>query len=288
MEVKIFIYGILCGASAIVLIAMLISRISHIGENFRCYRCRQNYYKLLSGTLDNGITWNIDNKGTLHITGTGKIEEYLMPWTAYCDEIKNAVISNGIVNIAPSMFEYCSYLTNVTIPDSVKTIGEYAFGHCLNLREIHIPCGVTNIDEGAFHDCINLTEITIPDTVAKIGISAFDGCENLQSVKLSNSLSEISEHMFHHCEKLQEIVIPDNVTRINEFAFYDTPLAAYKGLEKITIPKSVVVIENNAFNGCGKLADVYYSGTKEDWDKIDIGSCNLELVNANIHFTDEN
>ena len=39
-----------------------------------------------------------------------------------------------------------------------------------------------------------------------------------------------------------------------------------------------------AFNGCVGLKDVYYSGTREGWNAIDIGSNNDCLTNATIHY----
>ncbi len=48
-------------------------------------------------------------------------------------------------------------------------------------------------------------------------------------------------------------------------------------LKRITIPKSVTRIEENAFKDCDSLEDVYYEGTLEEWRKIDIVSGKYEV-----------
>ena len=43
-----------------------------------------------------------------------------------------------------------------------------------------------------------------------------------------------------------------------------------KNLRRITIPKRVREIKRNVFAGCHSLEDVYYEGTREEWEKINI------------------
>ena len=49
------------------------------------------------------------------------------------------------------------------------------------------------------------------------------------------------------------------------------------GLKRITIPKCVKRIEENAFKCCDSLEDVYYEGTLEEWRKIEIVSEKYEV-----------
>lgn len=56
----------------------------------------------------------------------------------------------------------------------------------------------------------------------------------------------------------------DNVLAIGEALFQD-----YTSLTSITIPDSVNQIDTNAFSGCVNLRSVYYTGTIEEWAKID-------------------
>ena len=58
-------------------------------------------------------------------------------------------------------------------------------------------------------------------------------------------------------------------------------------LKSVTIPKSITNIKEGAFMDCPNLEDVYYDGTKEDWNKILIEENNDDLLNATIHYAKE-
>ncbi len=86
--------------------------------------------------------------------------------------------------------------------------------------------------------------------------------------------------------KDKDIIIPmaspdgDIVTSIDSSAF------AGEEITSITIPATIEEIGRKAFNGCDSLTDVYYEGSKEEWEVLcdSIGSNNAPLLDANIHF----
>ena len=88
--------------------------------------------------------------------------------------------------------------------------------------------------------------------MTSIGICAFAGCENLTSVTLPDGIKHIEVEAFTMCPALTSITIPDSVTDIGIVAFY----------------------------GCDKLDTVYYSGTKDKWNNIEIDVYNDPLVAA--------
>ena len=51
-----------------------------------------------------------------------------------------------------------------------------------------------------------------------------------------------------------------------------------------TIPDSITSIGDYAFYGCSSLKNVYYSGTKQQWNEITIGNGNNDLKYATIHY----
>lgn len=70
---------------------------------------------------------------------------------------------------------------------------------------------------------------------------------------------------FQGNDKVTDIILRSGVWGI--------PDAAFKGctnLKRLTIPKNVKKIGQDVFAGCDSLEDVYYEGTKEDWEKIEI------------------
>ena len=51
-------------------------------------------------------------------------------------------------------------------------------------------------------------------------------------------------------------------------------------VETVYIPANIVLIDKDAFSGCENLTKVLYSGTKEEWEKIDIKPGNDDLKHA--------
>ena len=78
---------------------------------------------------------------------------------------------------------------------------------------------------------------------------------------------------------ITSVTIPYTVTVIGEYAFADC-----KELETVIIGKGVEVISYGAFDSCQKLTNIYYEGTEEEWNQIDIGASNHCLYDLTIHF----
>ena len=222
-----------------------------------------------------------------------------------CSSLTNIEIPNSAMSIGERAFYNCRNLTSVTIPDSVTSISDYAFYNCSSLTSVTIPDSVTSISDYAFYGCRSLTGVTIPDSVTSIGNYAFYNCTSLTSVTIGNSVTTIGSEAFSNCTSLTSVTIPDSVTSIGSYAFaYCHALksvtlgnsvtsidycafAFCAALKSITIPVSVTSIGRSAFYGCSKLADVYYTGTEEQWNSITIGPSNEPLLNATIHFGEE-
>lgn len=66
---------------------------------------------------------------------------------------------------------------------------------------------------------------------------------------------------------IKKIIINDGVTSIGSGAFSD-----HINVTDVTIPYSVTDIGEYAFHSCYDLSDVHYSGTKEQWCKINFGT----------------
>lgn len=137
-----------------------------------------------------------------------------------------------------------------------NAIPDEAFSDCNSLTSVTIPNGVTNIGFGAFSRCSKLNSVIIPDSVISIGMSAFEQCSSLRSVTIGNSVTRIGYETFYGCSNLTSVTIPNSVTSIRQ----------------------------KAFANCNSLTDVYYSGSWEQWEKVEIGSENEPLTNVTIHY----
>ena len=166
-----------------------------------------------------------------------------------------------------------------TIPSGVTSIGGSAFSDCDRLTTIVIPSGVTSIGDDAFSLCNGLTTIEIPSGVTSIGFHAFAGCLGLTAIKLPSSVVSIGDYAFSVCRGLTAIEIPSGVTSLSSFAF-----SQCSALTTIAIPSSITKISYGAFDQCDGLTDVYYAGTKAQWDAVKIERQNDTLINATIHY----
>lgn len=151
-------------------------------------------------------------------------------------------------------------LTSFSIMDSVPAETFKFFG---SLKSIRLPASITSIGEGAFYRCYSLTDIRIPASVTLIGDKAFKDCESLKTVIIPDGLTSIGRSAFAGCTSLSSVTIPNSVTSIGEYAF-----SRCSSLTSIRIPKSVTSIGEGVFYECTQLRDIYFSGSKKQWNEI--------------------
>ena len=174
-------------------------------------------------------------------------------------------------------FYQCKKLETVKLPKTIEEIEDLAFSNCSNLKSINLPQGLKHIGERAF-EFSGLSVVNIPESVETIGYGAFSCCDKLTVVQLPSNLKEIEEFTFYDCFSLQTVTIPKRVKRIGQYAFSDSVF-----LSSVYIPASVTDIEYGVFQNCESLKDVWYAGTQEQWDAINIASGNQELKKAKLH-----
>ena len=114
-----------------------------------------------SGTIpDSKITWKLDSKGWLTISGSGDCKAFTgkddQPWAEYRDQITQ-VWFDGMESLAiPDLaywFEDCTSLTTAEIPSTTPAIGRHAFYNCPLLTKLSIYYGehmLDSIGEDAF------------------------------------------------------------------------------------------------------------------------------------------
>lgn len=228
---------------------------------------------------------------------------------------KSYRIPDSVSSIDSRAFYHAANLESVTVPNSVTSIGWCAFENCGSLKTIaveegnknysslngalcnktrttlicypagkaelsySVPNEITYIDDYAFAGCEALQYVTIPDSVTFIGGLAFLYCSSLEKVELPDSITSIPQEMFNGCVNLKIVRIPDSITSIKNYAF-----TSCNALQSIGIPASVTSIGKGAFS-CNNLRDVYYSGSKAQWEQIEgLGESKLISDNITIHY----
>ena len=159
---------------------------------------------IASGSCGDNAAWELDNEGTLKITGSGPMADNSTnhtPWEAYKHQIRHVVIGRDITAIGKFNFFWCSKLETVTFEEGsqLDRIGWGAFGYS-SLPAITIPDSVTRIDGYAFYYCSKLTDVAISE---------------------NSKLESLGEYAFKADTKMTSLYIPDGVTKIGTAIFKD-------------------------------------------------------------------
>lgn len=115
--------------------------------------------------------------------------------------------------------------------------------------------------------------------VAYIGNNAFSNRSSITSITIPNTVTSIGTYAFSNCTGLTSVVIPESMIEIKSGAF-----SGCSSLKSIIIPKGIYHIRDRVFSDCTNLTDVYYAGTKSQFDGIVSKSFNDPLFNATIHY----
>lgn len=176
-----------------------------------------------------------------------------------CDKNGNCIRCNA-QNVCSKYFvaEEKVIITNIATLESIVNDGSYLTAYNGNDQDVVIP----SMFEGVvvkglymtFSGNSTMRSVYIPDTVENIGHHAFY-CSDLQTVRMPTSLKMIAQNAFLYCD-----------------------------IKTIYLPKSVTSIGDGAFAYCGSLTTVYYEGTQEEWNEINVSGNNNDLMGANVVF----
>lgn len=199
--------------------------------------------KFVQGTCgtdgnEDAVKWNVDNNGTLTVTGTGAIRNYdehymTMPWLVAQLYINKIVIGEGITSVGDFTFEGAWNVTDISFPSTLESIGENAFMHNANVKTL-----------------------VLPDALQTIGQSAFEDCASIDSIHFGNSLKEIQRRAFYSCHSIKSLYFPSTLTRIGEYA-----IAYIDSLRYFNIPEGTTIADR-AFSGTEKVKRIDCLGTK--------------------------
>ena len=210
---------------------------------------------IIGDTCGENLTWTLDDKGELFISGTGEMYNWTnnssVPWAEYREKIKTVVVEDGVSTIGGCAFASCTNLTGVSLPGSLVSIGHKAFMSCGNLMSVDLSEGLRTIDSGAFYDCGSLTGIDLPDSLTSIGDSAFYGC-GLTGIDIPDNTASIGACAFYGCGSLTKVNLPDSLTSINDYVFTSC------GFARIDLPENLDSIGMCAFSNCGNLTSINF------------------------------
>lgn len=187
---------------------------------------------LASGSCGDRLDWKLTHRGTLIISGDGKMEDYSFryhaPWSDYSEDIRSIFISEDVHSICEWAFAYCSRVRSISVEQGNRSFvsvdgalytwdqSELLLYPKNVIGQLVLPESVRIIRSFAFTDGM-LTEAVISENVVAIGANAFCGCSSLKSVTIGAGVREISVDVFSGCLRLGKLVIesvdcqiPDN------------------------------------------------------------------------------
>ena len=238
---------------------------------------------------------------------------------AGCENLKNIAIGSGVLSIGEKAFSGTGYyndksnwnngtlyisdclididndfnsIDDYTIKENTRVIADQAFFDCANLSSINVSNNNKNYssNDGVLFNKSQTELITypadkadgkyiVPNSVMTIDKYAFYGCRNLIGVTIPETLTSIDEFSFFNSASIESINIPNSVKNICQNSFNGCT-----SLKNVIIPNSITNISVGAFGNCQNVKNVYFTGTQEEWKKINIEIDNDSLEKANIYY----
>ena len=275
--------------------------------------------EIASGSCGTDLNWVLYDDGNLVVSGSGAMSDWSassnVPWYKYLNNIFSVTIENGVTSIGTRAFTNAKNLKSVTMSDTVTVINDYAFYNCTALIDIEISENTTKIGANALSGCTLIEKIDIPASVTTIGATALYGCTNLECINVDGANTKYSSDdgvlynkamtnvICYPAMKADEsFEIPKTVTTLTSGAFAKNSYLTYVEIPKsvkiityntfinctnlatVIIPSSITTVGGSAFGNCSNIKDVYYYGSKNEWDSITFGGSNTFHTNANITY----
>ena len=137
--------------------------------------------------------------------------------------------------------EYCESVKDVEVPDCLVFSRAVMWVH----PEV-LPLELVSIGEK------ELSTVKVPGTIIN------------RSGRIV-PVTAIAKDAFAGNKNITDIILPSGIERFPQGAF-----AGCSNLKNITIPKRIKHIKEKTFAGCVNLENVYYEGTQEEWDAMEI------------------
>lgn len=169
-------------------------------------------------------------------------------WDFYADTVKGDMTLTAQWISADTLFKY-SPIENT---DNACITG-FKDGYSPLPQNIVLPkiingLNVTAVGEGAFKDLSseNIKSIALHENIVSVGKQAFENCKDI-TITVKGALTSVGMCAFGSCNKLTSIVLGEGLECIEAEAFIES------GLTKITLPKTLSLIDEDAFKSCVSL-----------------------------------
>ncbi|HRT69700.1 MAG TPA: leucine-rich repeat protein, partial [Bacilli bacterium] len=225
--------------------------------------------RLISGVIEK--TYSIKKSNNqIYTSGIFENDERL---DNYHLTIPEEIKSDDFIIHGTLIKKYIGKSKVVVIPDGVTELSPCLFWDNQEIEEVILPDSLVNISGDTFYNCSNLRKVNIPKNVKYMGNNPFAGCPLVELVNKSANFNFIDGVLYNkdfsrliYCsinKTEKEYAINPSTKIVGKHSFY-----LCKNISKITIPDSIIKLENNPFSGCDKLELINNSSYYHVVDKV--------------------
>ena len=205
---------------------------------------------------------------------------------AGCTSLVAVEVPEGLTSIPDSAFAGCSAMTDVSIPATVTDVGTGAFTGCASLATIHVqPYDTDRVKALLESSGLDTTSLAFEEDLSEFrtwtdwyGVKwtyhiCSDGTEDIAEIYNNGNpaipattvgditlpdmlggypVKSIGDSAFYGCKQVTGVAMHDDLKYICQYAF------AGSGVTSVSIPGSVEVFGESAFEGCGALEAVTF------------------------------
>ena len=260
---------------------------------------------LIDITIGNGLRYV--GTGAFEASGIKYAVAYLF---AHPEEVKEELLADGAY-LGNEQNPYVLFLrildknaTTCTIKEGTRVIYDYAFAECQLLTSVTIPEGVTGMGSDLFQYSPNITTLSIPNSIESIGMTPFPESvnhteykggqylgndnnpyvvlvkvldETVKTFEINDSTRAIVFNVFDHCDMLKTITIPDSVAGL-----WDNTFSNCRALTSVVLGMGVKQMGECVFSPYQTLKKVYYRGTAQDREEIEVMDMDTAYMNIDI------
>lgn len=221
----------------------------------------------------------------------------------FCSSLTEVTLPQSVEVIGVYAFYGCTALKSLSLPETVKEISAFAFSSpiyagMMSLEEINFPQNLEKIGEQAFCYNMGIKKIALPESLKDveepvyeddgvtqktdatgapmfktdyaIGYGAFHTCTALEEAEIPSGVKTVRSGVFGACSALKKVTFGANLQKIEGATFYKTSDG------KLTDD----LYSGHAFHNCTALADIYFKGTEEEWEAVDIENTSFSVEGA--------
>lgn len=211
--------------------------------------------RLVSGLIEREYFVK-NHKNELYTSGIFELEEKAEKYLLINPK---AVKSEDFIIKGTKVLEYNGHQKRVIVPDGVTDLESCLFWDNQEIEEVILPESLINIGGDTFYNCRNLLKVNIPAKVKIMGNNPFAGCPKIKITNNSSSFQmedgvlydkDFSKLIYYPISREEKSYnIKSGTKVIGKHAFF-----LCSNVVELTIPESVIKLENNPFSGCDKLS----------------------------------